>query len=78
MADILLKNSEGKIWANNAGKILLGKKFSEDVIQDGLTFWGRTNPLFLTLINGYVSEAYDVRGNGTKMIQIQSLTDPSL
>jgi hypothetical protein len=61
MASIIAKSSDGKIWKNTSGKIIKAKVFSEDVIQNGLVFWGRADANLLTLVDGLVSEAYDVR-----------------
>ena len=69
MADLIIKDTNGKIWKDSTGKILKARKFSETVIQNGLTFWGAADPNYLTLVNGLVSEAYDIRNNGLKMIQ---------
>jgi hypothetical protein len=69
MASIIAKNSDGKIWKNSDGKILKAKTFSQEVIQNGLSFWGAADPNYLTLVDGLVSEAYDIRGTGSKMIQ---------
>ena len=70
MADIILKDSStGKIWVDGAGKVLKARKFSETVLQNGLGFWGIVDRQYLTLVDGLVSEAYDIRGTGEKMIQ---------
>lgn len=69
MASIIAKSSDGKIWKNSDGKILKAKTFSQEVIQNGLAFWGSADPNFLTIVDGLVSEAYDIRGTGVKMIQ---------
>ncbi len=69
MADIFIKNTNGEIWKNTDGAILKAKKFNEIPIQQGLSFWGAADPNYLTLVDGLVSEAYDIRGTGAKMIQ---------
>jgi len=69
MADIFIKNVNGQIWKNSDGVILKAKKFNEMPIQQGLSFWGAADPNYLTVIDGLVSEAYDIRGTGAKMIQ---------
>lgn len=61
MADLILKNADGKIWKNSDGKVLKARKMSQTVIQNGLAFWGAADPNFLTLVDGLVSEAYDLR-----------------
>jgi hypothetical protein len=81
MADVILKNNAGKIWVNGAGKVLKAKQFSEIPIQDGLAFWGQADPALLTIVDGLVSEAYDVRdgyGGARKMIQNTVSLRPSL
>jgi len=69
MAEKIIQNDAGKIWINADNKIIKTRPFSETVIQDGLAFWGAGDPNYLTIINGFVSEAYDIRGTGEKMIQ---------
>jgi len=78
MADIFIKNASGEIWKNSEGAILKAKKFNEMPIQQGLTFWGAADPRYLTLVDGLVSEAYDVRGTGAKMAQVTIANRPSL
>lgn len=84
MASIIAKNSDGKIWKNSDGKILKAKTFSEDVIQNGLAFWGVANPSYLTTIDGLISEAYDIRETNFvtpiygKMIQNTVSSRPTL
>jgi len=65
----ILKDNTNKIWVNTSNQIIKERPFSETVIQNGLVFWGQANPDYLTIVDGLVSEAYDVRGTGTKMIQ---------
>jgi hypothetical protein len=69
MADIFIKNPTGEIWKNSDGAILKAKKLNEMPIQQGLEFWSAADPAYLTIIDGLVSEAYDLRGTGQKMIQ---------
>ena len=69
MADKILKNATGEIWKNTDGKIIKNRVFSESVLTDGLQFWGVADSNYLTLVSGLVSEAYDIRGAGQKMIQ---------
>jgi len=81
MADVILKNNAGKIWVNGAGKVLKAKQFSEIPIQDGLAFWGQADPALLTIVDGLVSEAYDVRdgyGGARKMDQTNVSDRPIL
>jgi Ca2+-binding RTX toxin-like protein len=65
----ILIDSQGKIWRNASGQILRNRPFNEMPLQDGLVFWGAADPDYLTLVDGRVSEAYDIRGTGVKMIQ---------
>jgi hypothetical protein len=71
--DKLLINDSGQLWRSGEGKLIRGRVFSQDVLQDGLVFWGAADPNYLTLVsdgvNQRVSEAYDIRGNGLNMIQ---------
>jgi len=75
----IIKNDAGKISLNQDNKILKTRPFTETVLQDGLSFLGSAaDPAYLTLVNGLVSEAYDIRGNGNKMIQNTILNRPQL
>ena len=77
MADQILKSTSDKIWVNSAGKVMKAKKFNESVLQVGLSFWGAADPNYLTLVDGLVSEAYDIRGTGEKMIQNTVINRPA-
>lgn len=76
MANIL-KNTSGQIWENTEGKIFTSTPMNQNVIQDGLAFWGRADSNFLTIVDGLVSEAYDVRGTGVKMTQSTVINRPA-
>ena len=78
MADQILKSTSDKIWVNSAGKVMKAKKFNESVLQVGLSFWGAADPAYLTIIDGLVSEAYDIRGTGQKMVQNTVTRRPKL
>jgi hypothetical protein len=67
--DKLLVNDSGQLWRSADNRLIKGRVFSQDVLQDGLVFWGAADPNFLTLVDGLVSEAYDIRNTGAKMIQ---------
>jgi hypothetical protein len=67
--DVALKTSAGEIIKTSGGKVIKVRKFSETVIQDGLQFWGVAQPDKVTLVDGLVSELYDVRDNNLKVIQ---------
>ena len=69
MAEKILKNVSNQIWETTSNQIIKSRPFSETPILNGLQFWGQANPDYLTIIDGKVSEAYDVRGTGAKMIQ---------
>ncbi len=65
----LIQNLDNTIWRDATGKLLMSRPFEQTIIQEGLTFWGSADPSYLTIIDGKVSEAYDIRGTGQKMIQ---------
>jgi hypothetical protein len=69
MADTFIKQATGEFMKDSNGIYLKSRPFNQQVIQDGLSFWGSADPNYLTLIDGLVSEAYDIRGTGQKMIQ---------
>ncbi len=69
MEKIIIDNVSGKVLKDSQGRILKDRPFNETPIQDGLVFWGQAAPEYLTIVDGLISEAYDVRGNGLKMVQ---------
>lgn len=77
MAEKIIKNYAGKIYINGDNKIIKTRPFSETVIQNGLQFWGAADPAYLTLVNGLISEAYDIRGTGQKLIQNTVVNRPT-
>ncbi len=77
MEKIIIDNVSGKVLKDSQGRILKDRPFNETPIQDGLVFWGQAAPEYLTIVDGLVSEAYDVRGNGLKMVQNTVVKRPS-
>jgi len=65
----ILKDDIGRIWLSPDGKVIKERPFQYQVIQEGLIFWGQSEQNYLTIVDGLVSEAYDIRGNGLKMVQ---------
>lgn len=69
MVATFLKTPDNNIWKDADGVLLKTIPFSTDVVQRDLSFFGMADLSYLTLVNGAVSEAYDIRGTGNKMIQ---------
>ncbi len=69
MGTKILRNTEGKIWANENLIPIRNRPFEETILQNGLVFWGRADSNYLTVVDGLVSEVYDIRGTGIKMSQ---------
>ena len=72
----ILVDPSNKVWKRDVGggdiRIVKDRPFNQDIIQTGLSFWGRSDESLLTLVGGLVSEAYDVRdgyGGARKMVQ---------
>lgn len=60
----IIVNQDNKVWKDSSDRIIKTRPFSEDVLQKGLVFWGNSKPENLTIVNGLVSEAYDIRDTG--------------
>jgi hypothetical protein len=76
----VLKDSSDKIWLNSDGKVLKDFPIYPSPTQRGLQFWGRADASLLTIDDGLVSEAYDVRdgyGGTRKMVQATVGNRPS-
>ena len=65
----ILMNSNGKIFMNTDNIILKSRPVSQELIPNGLFFWGVADPSYVTVDSGYVTRLNDVRGNGRYMIQ---------
>lgn len=65
----ILKDGSGNILKDSLGNIVKERPLNQSVIQDGLQFWGQADVNYLTIVDGLVSEAYDIRGTGVKFSQ---------
>lgn len=78
MADTFIKQASGEYIKDSNGIYLKSRPFNQQVIQSGLSFWGSSDPSFLTIVDGKISEAYDIRNTGIKMTQPTVLSRPEL
>lgn len=60
----ILKDQNNRIWKDTSGRILKSAPFNQQVLQSGLSFWGVSDPNFMTLVSDKISELYDFRDTG--------------
>lgn len=63
------KDSNNQLCKDSSGKLNVNIPVEHQPLQNGLLFWAVDRPENMTIVNGQISELYDIRKNGLKLTQ---------